>query len=149
VAQEQQEDQARPSPSELLKRGYSEEEISHIYELGRLCLENGEIRRAEAIFQGLTEIVPEFSAGWLGLAYVGIQNKNLDDAIFAARQALRLDPEFNEAVLYLTCCLLSVGDYTTAGTYLGEIGEKIEGGAITHPNMIRFYRAQLMRYQNR
>ncbi|NLF25378.1 MAG: tetratricopeptide repeat protein [Deltaproteobacteria bacterium] len=149
MTQEQGGDEIRPSPSELLKRGYSEDEISHIYELGRLFLENGEVRRAEAIFQGLTEIAPEFPAGWLGLSYVGIQNKNLDDAIFAARQALRLDPEFNEALLYLVCCLLSIGDYTTAGTYLGELGEKIEGGAITHPNMIRFYKAQLMRYQNR
>lgn len=149
MAEENSEGEIRRSPSELLKRGYSDEEIAHIYELGRLCLENGDIRRAEVVFEGITKIAPEFAPGWLGAAYIYIQNKNLDDAIYAARQAMRLDPDFSEAMLYLVSCLLTVGDYSAAGTYLGEIGEKIEGGSITHPNMIRFYKAQLARYQNK
>lgn len=139
----------RRSPSEVLKRGYADEEIGHIYELGRLCLENGDIRRAEVILTGVTEIAPEFAPAWLGMAYVHIQNKNYDDAVFAARQALRLDPEFTEALLYLVACLLTIGDHTAAGTYLGEVGEKIESGAVTHPNLVRFYKGQLARYQNR
>ena len=137
------------SPSEVLKRGYADEEIAHIYELGRLCLENGDIRRAETVLSGVTQIAPEFAPAWLGMAYVHIQNRSLDDAIFAARQALRLDPDFTEALLYLIACLLTTGEHTAAGTYLGEVGEKIESGTVIHPNLVRFYKAQLVRYQNR
>jgi len=136
-------------PSEVLKRGYSDHEIAHIYELGRLFLENGDLRKAEAVLHGITEIAPEFASGWLGMAYVHIQNKSNDEAVYAARQALRIDPDFTEAMLFLISCLLTAGDYNSAGTYLGEVGEKIESGAVDHPNIIRFYGAQMARYTNR
>lgn len=136
-------------PSEVLKRGYSDEEISAIYELGRLSLENGDLRRAEAIMSGLTEVAPDFACAWLGMAYLHIQNQDFEAALTATRQALRVDPNFVEATLFLVTCLLTTGDVNSAGTYLGELGEMIESGAIEDPLMIRFYRTQLARYQNR
>jgi len=84
-------------PSEVLKRGYSDHEIAHIYELGRLFLENGDLRKAESVLHGITEIAPEFAPGWLGMAYVHIQSKSNDEAVYAARQALRIEPDFTEA----------------------------------------------------
>ena len=50
---------------ELPKRGYSEEEVSHMYGLARLHLENGNIRGAESIFTGLREIAPDFAPAHL------------------------------------------------------------------------------------
>lgn len=137
------------APSEVLKRGYSDDEILHIYELGRLCLENGDVRRAESILSGLTYIAPDFAPAWLGMSYVHIQAKNHDAALQAARQALRLDAESVEAMLFLISCLLTHGDYNSAGTYLGEVADRIDGGSVDRPNLVRFYRAQLARYQNR
>ena len=131
------------------RRGYSEEEISTIYELGRLYLESGLFPAAENIMRGLTEVVPDFAPGWLGLCYLHIQNKNSDAALQAARQAVRADSSSIEAQLFLITCFLSVGDYNSAGTYLGEVGESIETGSVEDPNLIRFFKAQLARYQSR
>lgn len=139
----------RRSPSEVLKRGYSDEEIAHLYELGRFFLENGDLRRAEVLLTGITEVAPEFAPGWLGMAYIQIQSKNIDGAIFSARQALRVEPGMAEAILYLATCLLTTGDLNAAGTYLGEVGEMIDSGAIDDANIVRFYRAQLARFQSR
>jgi len=140
---------ARRSPSEVLKRGYSDEEVAHLYELGRFFLENGDVRRAELIITGLTEVVPDFAPAWLGMSYIHMQTRNLDGAIFAARQALRVDPGFVEATLFLATCLLTTGDLNAAGTYLGEVGELVDSGAIDDAHVVRFYRAQLARFQNR
>lgn len=136
-------------PSEVLKRGYTDEEIAALYELARLSLENGDLRRGEAIMHGLTEVAPDFSPAWLGMAYIHIQNQDFEAGLIATRQALKIDPGFQEAMLYLVACLLTTGDFSSAGTYLGELGEMIESGALESPNMLRFYRAQLARYQTR
>jgi tetratricopeptide (TPR) repeat protein len=134
---------------EAVKGGYSDEEIAHIYELGRLYLENGCLLQAEVIMHGLNEVCPDFAAAWLATSYISIQNKDHDNAIFAAKQALRINPEFTEATLYLVACLMTTGDYNSAGTYLGEVGEKIDSGGVDNPNVTRFFKAQLARYQNR
>lgn len=139
----------RRSPSEVLKRGYSDEEIAHLYELGRFFLENGDLRRAEVLLSGITEVAPDFGPGWLGMAYIQLQSKNIDGAVFSARQALRVEPEMVEALLYLATCLLTTGDLNAAGTYLGEVGEMIDSGTVDDANVIRFYKAQLARFQSR
>jgi len=138
---------ARRSPSEVLKRGYSDEEVAHLYELGRFFLENGDLRRGENVLVGLTEVAPDFAPAWLGVSYLHIQSGDFDAAIYAARQALRVEPNFAEAILFLASCLLTSGDVNTAGTYLGEVGEMIDSGAVEDPNVVRFYRAQLGRYE--
>ena len=135
------------SPSELLKRGYSDEELSHIYELGRLFLENGQIKRAESIFTGVSEVAPDFPAAWLGLAYIQIINASYESACRYARIVLQLDPDNVAAMLYLVPCLLSLGDLNSAGTFLGEVGERIENGSVSDPDFVRFYKMQLVRYQ--
>ena len=134
---------------DLSRRGYSEEEISSMYELGRLHLENGNVRGAEAIFAGHREVAPEFYPALLGFAYIQISQREYDAAVHTIRQALRLKPDSLEAMLYLVACLLTVHDYNAAGTILGEVGEVIESGEVENPNLSRFYRAQLARYQTR
>lgn len=137
------------APSELIKRGYSEDEIATIYELGRLHLETGNLKRAEFIFHGLTEILPEFAPGWLGMCYVHIHARDYDLAIYCANQSLRAAPHMTEPLLFLIACLLTTGDYNSAGTYLGEVGDKIQTGLEDRPSIVRFFRAQMARYQYR
>jgi len=136
-------------PSQVLKRGYSEEEVDSIYELGRLFLENGDLRRAEVIMAGLIEVAPDFAPAWLAASVMHVQKGNIEEAISTAERALQVQPDSAEAMLLLSACLLTTGDFNTAGTYLGEIGEKIESGAIDNSYIKRFYNAQLVRYQGR
>lgn len=139
--------QRKRSISEVLKRGYSDEEISHIYELARFYLENGALKPAAAIFLGLTKVAPDFIPAWLGLSYISFSNKVFDEALRLVEQAMKINAQSEITILYFITCLLVVGDYNAAGTYLGEIGEKIEAGLVADPKLIRFYKIQLARYQ--
>lgn len=136
-------------PSEILKRGYSDDEVANIYELGRFLLENGDLRRAEAIFAGLVDLLPDFSPAWLGMAYLKAQGQDFEAAVQLLRSCLRISPQSKEAMLMLVACVLCTGDVSTAGTYLGEIGDLIESGELDDPSLIRFYKMQLARYQTR
>ncbi|MBX7145126.1 MAG: hypothetical protein K1X79_11795 [Oligoflexia bacterium] len=135
--------------SEVLKRGYSDDEVANIYELGRFLLENGDLRRAEAIFGGLVELVPDFAPAWLGMAYLKVQGQDFEGAVQMVRHCLRVSPRNKEGMLFLVACVLSTGDMSTAGTYLGELGEMIESGELDDPLLVRFYKMQLARYQTR
>jgi Flp pilus assembly protein TadD len=139
----------KKSPSQVLKKGYSDEEVQHIYELGRLSLENGNLRRAETIFKGLTEVAPEYWQGWLAMAVMQAQSSKLEEAADSARRALVIEPEAAEAMILLASIYLTLGDYNLAGTHLGEIGDLIESGLTTNPHIIRLYRLQLTRYESR
>lgn len=134
---------------ESKRRGYSLDEIDAIYELGRLHLSSGNIQAAEHIMQGLVSIVPDYAPAWLGLSYINGMNHNHDAALFAARQAVRIEISSTEAQLFLIACLLTVEDYNTAGTYLGEVGDRIDSGSVDNSYLIRFFKSQLVRYQNR
>lgn len=137
------------SSSDPQRSGYSEDEILNIYALACSMLENGNLKQAETIFYGLTEVLPDFVPAWLGLAYVRGQENNFDGAQTAAEQALRCDAESAEAMLYLITFMLTTGDMQSAGTYLGEIADRIESNEIQDPALIRFFRAQMVRYQTR
>lgn len=138
---------SEPNSPDKLKRAYSEEEISHIYQLGRFHLENGGVKFAEPIMRGLTEVAPLNPLGWLGLAYVYVMNEDFEQGLDAARHAARSKQYSVQAMLFEVACHLSLNDMPSAGTLLGEIGEKIENGELHDPHMLRFYRAQLARYQ--
>ncbi len=134
---------------QLTRRTYSAEEIDSLYEFGRVALQDGKLRIAEAVFHGLNHIAPDYAPAWLGSSYVHIFNAQIDQAVFCSRQAQRIDSESVEASLFLVACLMSTGDYNTAGTLLGEVGDRIEAGANFSPEVLRFYKAQLARFQNR
>ena len=139
---------AKPAP-EPIKRSYSDEEVESIYELGRFSAENGDLKRAEVIMRGLVEIAPDYAPAWLGMSFVHAQNHAYENAIQAARRCLKINPAMVEAELFLITFLLSTGDFNSAGTLLGEVGEKIDHGEIDNPNAIRFYRMQLARFESR
>lgn len=137
------------SPSEVLRRGYSDEEIVHIYELARLFLELGELSKADIVVTGLIEIAPEFSPARLAKGYVALHEGNFELAVDQGRQMLALAPLNPQAMLLLVSAFLGTGDFNQAGTLLGEVGETIEAGSLTEPTLVRYYRLQLARYQTR
>ena len=134
--------------SGLVKRGYSDNEVAAIYNLARIFLESGDIRRAQVIFKGLNIIAPNFAPAFLGTCAVCVSNADYDEALRAARKAHQLDLTLVESELFLTTCLLTAKDYNTAGTLLGGIAEKVENKEVADPQIIRFFNAQLARYRS-
>ena len=137
------------SPSEVIRRGYSDEEIHNVYSLGRLFLEGGAFRRAETVFRGLIEVAPEFMLARLGLAYVHLVAGEHETVLELSRDILRTNPTHPECMLLTVISSLSVGDLNAAGTYLGELKDEIEAQHITDSALIRLYRSQLVRFQSR
>lgn len=131
------------------RRNYSDDEVNDIYKLGKLWLETGQHKRAEAIMSGLNEVAPDFAPAWLATSLLRSIAGNYDIALQAATNALRIDPESAEAMLYIVALAMTMGDVATAGTYLGEVGEGIEQGVVRNHNVTRFYKMQLARYQAR
>ena len=131
------------------RRNYSDDEVNDIYKLGKLWLETGPHKRAEAIMSGLNEVAPDFAPAWLATSFLRSTAGNYDGALQAATNALRIDPESAEAMLYIVAIGMTVGDVATAGTYLGEVGEEIEQGKVLNQNVTRLYKMQLARYQAR
>jgi tetratricopeptide (TPR) repeat protein len=131
------------------RRNYSDDEVNDIYKLGKLWLETGQHKRAEAIMSGLNEVAPDFAPAWLATSLLRSIAGNYDIALQAATNALRIDPESAEAMLYIVALAMTMGDVATAGTYLGEVGEGIEQGTVRNHNVTRFYKMQLARYQAR
>ena len=131
------------------KRTYSSEEVAHIYELARFWLENGDNTRADLLLRGIVEVSPDFSPGWLGLAYLALQSNQIESGANCAKRAYNADPNSIEAQLFYVSFLIIQGDFGTAGTLLGEVQEKIDGGQTSSQNVIRFYRMQLARYEAR
>lgn len=131
------------------RKGYSEEEVHDIYSLGKLWLYTGHHKRAEVVLSGLNEVAPDFAPAWLGTAFLRSIRGDIEGGLSAARHALRSEPESAEAMLYVVALSLTLGDVSTAGTYLGEVGDSIQAGRASNEHIARFYRMQLARYQSR
>ena len=135
--------------SDLPRKGYSDEEVADIYALGRTWLESGNIRRAETVMTGINEVAPAFAPAWLGTSYIRSLSGDLEGALVAAMSALKCSPESVNAMLYVATLSLTLGDFSTAGTYLGEVGERVEDGVSISTSAMRMYKMQLSRYQGR
>ncbi len=126
---------------------YSEEELDLLYSLGVFYLEAGHYRSSEMIFQGLTVVAPGFSDSWLAAAATFFMLGNFDQARRYAHQAMRLTPHAIQVQLLYVTILLSQNELSEAGTLLGEIKEQIDTKLIQNPDQIRYFRAQLARFE--
>lgn len=131
---------------EAPRSNYSKEEQVDIYALARLCLESGQIKRAQVILRGLTTVAPDFLPGWLAISVAYASAGNIESALDAAKQALKLQPDSPAAMILLVTTSLTLGDQSTAGTYLGELNDLIEQGVVNDPNMIRLFKMQMVRF---
>ena len=133
---------------EDIKKKYSDEELDAIYSLGLALIENGDIIKARNIFDGLIQVDNTFLPGLLGMIYLEIEAGNFQDASKLCQRALEVNPNSYETMLMYVACLISLEDFNKAGTYLGEIADAIEGEIIFDYDIIRFYKSQIIRYQN-
>ena len=133
----------------FVRRAYSEDEITQIYELARLMIESGQLKKAEAIFNGVNEVAPDFCPGWLGSCYLHFLKEDYESATSCAKRAHESDSDNVEAMLYLVICYLATGDKHAAGTYLGEINERAEQGRVESSDAMRLFKMQLARFQSR
>jgi tetratricopeptide (TPR) repeat protein len=134
--------------SEVLKRGYSDDELSHLYELGRFFLEAGKFPKAQKIFSGIVAIAPDHLPSYLGLTNIAISNQNFDQARQYAETARRLDPSSPLAAMFLATVMFALNDLTTVGSLLGEVGDALEGDLNADLSLTRFYKMQLARFQS-
>ncbi len=142
------------TPSQVIKRGYTDEEILGIYSLGRLAVEAGNLRRAEKLFRGLTQVAPDFVLAWLGLAYVRLVQEEYQVSVSLLNRALSLQNNSIEAMLMHSICSLNSGDLNAAGTFLGEIRDIIEELKNTKSRrvdsrLVRLLECQIARFQSR
>ena len=82
------------------------------------------------------------------MIYLEIEAGNFQDASKLCQRALEVNPNSYETMLMYVACLISLEDFNKAGTYLGEIADAIEGEIIFDYDVIRFYKSQIIRYQN-
>lgn len=128
------------------RASYSKEEQLDIYALAKMCLETGQIKRAEVILRGLTTVVPDFVPGWLALSVAQSSLLDMDAAYESARHALKLQTDSPVAMIILVTTALTLGNQSTAGTYLGELKDLIDQGVVNDPNLIRLFKMQMVRY---
>jgi Tfp pilus assembly protein PilF len=131
---------------ESSRSSYSKEELVDMYALAKMFLETGQIKRAEVIARGLTTVAPEFVPGWLAWSVVSASLGNIEAAFEAARKALKYQSDSAAAMMLIVTTAMTLGDLSTAGTYLGEVKEMIDQGSISDPNVLRLYRMQMARY---
>lgn len=134
---------------ELPARGYSDDELESLYSLGQHFLEIGRFYSAKNIFSGLVAIAPDFLKGWQGLAVTGLLSGSVNEAAGAARQLIRAEPSSLLGQLLLIDAQLSQKDFNSAGTALGEISEQIERNPSVSPNLIKIFRALLVRFEHK
>lgn len=125
---------------------YSLEQIQDIYALAKMFLETGHFRRAEKLIAGLNSVAPEFSLGWLASALVDVSMGRIERARDCATKALKVKPDLVEAMIMVVVTSLTLQDYATAGTYLGELRDRIENGEVSDPSIVRLFRMQMVRY---
>lgn len=126
--------------------GYSKEEQVDIYALAKMLLETGQLKKAEVILRGLTTVAREFLPGWLGLTVAYASQGNIEASHEAAQCALSVQSDSPAAMILLVATSLTVGDRSTAGTYLGELKELIEQGIVSDPSIVRLFKMQMVRY---
>lgn len=125
---------------------YSKDELSDIYALSKMWLESGQLKKAGALARGLTSVAPDFVPGWLVMSVVESSMGNVEAALNAARKALKLQPDCAQAMMLIVTTSLTLGDISTAGTYLGEVGDLVEQEKIADPNLLRLFKMQMARY---
>lgn len=132
----------------VIKHGYSLQELTALYDIGRSLILSGELAKAELIANGLGVVGVDFSHGWLLQAYVAMMREDFDRSIFCARQALRVEPKLPEALLILVISYFNLQDFQTGGTYLGEVADLLSTTDLT-PDIRKIYETQVIRFQKR
>ncbi len=99
---------------------YTGEELSALYELGRLYYEMGYISAADRIFSGLAAVAPQETPARLGMGVCRVEKGAFQDALHLFRFELREGRRTVQAKLGMVAACLSAGDRDRARQLLGE-----------------------------
>lgn len=110
---------------------YSAEELSNIYELGRLYFETGFFAPAERIFNGLLAIDPAATPSRLGLGLVKLELGLFNEAATLFRQCLEGNEFEMRAKVGLACCFLASNESSRAESLLREVRLAEKDGVVS------------------
>jgi tetratricopeptide (TPR) repeat protein len=83
-------------------------------EFGQFEIQTANFPTAETFFNGLTQKVPGYMPGWLGLAEVALDEKKFDDSDAALKTVLACDPENVDALVLNARLDMARSDTTNA-----------------------------------
>src|SRR5207247_4378902 len=86
------------------------------YGIGLLL--QGDLQSAEAAFERVTQIDPQYADGWVNIARAQIQEGNMSAAEPVLRKALALDSALAKTHFFLGLVLKSLGRYDEALEHL-------------------------------
>ncbi|MCZ6876177.1 MAG: tetratricopeptide repeat protein [bacterium] len=89
------------------------------YGIGLLL--QGDLRGAEAAFQRVADLEPEYADGWVNLGRVRLRDGDIDGARQVLTRALRLAPTLPRARFFMAMVLKSEGDYEAALSRLRQV----------------------------
>jgi tetratricopeptide (TPR) repeat protein len=90
-----------PIESEPNKTPFMEPEVRQAFENGLAKFRAGQFEEAKQLFARVTELLPNYSGGWINLGSAEYRLNQLDDAENHLRKSVRLDPEVEQAWLTL------------------------------------------------
>jgi Flp pilus assembly protein TadD len=91
------------------------------YGIGLLL--QGDIKNAEATFQKVTRMEPEYADGWVNLARAEIQEGNMVEAEKVLRKALEVDPHLAKTHFFLGTSLKAQGRYDEARRHFEQAAD--------------------------
>ena len=123
---------------------YSDEELSAIYELGRLYFEMGYFAPAERVFNGLSAVDNGSTPARLGVGLVKLETGLYQEAAAHFRVCLQNDICPSSSKLALCATYIAVREISRARSILSEIRKSGELSAAS-PDVKRFYEALTIR----
>ncbi len=124
---------------------YAKEELTAIYELGRMYYEMGYLTPAERVFGGLAAVDNGQTAARIGLALVKIERGLYQDAITQLRLALQLADWEIQVKLALCAAFFGSGEAQRAQSVLGEVARAINSGAVVDHDVQKLLTAFMRR----
>lgn len=116
---------------------YSSEELSAIYELGRVYFEMGYFVPAERIFAGLAAVDAEQIPARLALGLIKLEQGLVNEAVVQFRLALEAGGYELETKLALGACFISAGETQRVQSILAEVGPRLDAGASARDDSAR------------
>lgn len=126
---------------------YGTEELTSIYELGRLYFEMGYFAPAERIFNGLAAVDHGKTWSRLGLGLVKLELGLFEEAIGQLRLALHGSCEL-QAKLALIAAFIGSGELPRAESLLGEVAKIIDRETEINPEIRRLFEAFALRLKS-
>ena len=124
---------------------YSREELTSIYELGRLYFEMGYFTPAERIFSGLMSVDNAQTYSRLGLGLVKLELGAFQEAATYFRMALQQEGCDLQAKLGLCAVFLAINEASRAQSLIGEVSKTLEGGREIDEEVRKLYEALAIR----